>query len=75
MECYLFSLKNERDPAIHNNVHGFGGQYTKCNKPDIESKKKKKRKKERKRKTCMIPLTCEMQKCQIHRSREYKCSY
>ena len=71
MECYLFSLKNERDPAIHNNVHGFGGQYTKCNKPDIAKKKKK----ERKRKTCMIPLTCEMQKCQIHRSREYKCSY
>ena len=47
MECYLFSLKNERDPAIHNNVHGFGGQYTKCNKPDIESKKKKKRKKKK----------------------------
>lgn len=44
MECYLFSLKNERDPAIHNNVHEFGGQYTKCNKPDIESKKKKKKK-------------------------------
>ena len=49
MECYLFSLKNETDPAIHNNVHGFGGQYTKCNKPYIESKKKERKKEKEKR--------------------------